>query len=121
MTPIPAVLSYKLPSQLGANVMADDTIKKLTEALVAAQAMALTSALLTTDLYVHWILRQKNPAKSLRLAFDRINARLETGDDLERGYEKRAISEARGMIEAVFRKIDKTIETRGGSKDGAPR
>lgn len=99
--------------------MPDDTIGKLTEALVASQAVALTAALLSTDLYVHWILRQKNPAKSLRLAFDRISARLETGDDLERGYEKKAVSEARAMIEDVFRKIDKTIEKRGGSRGSA--
>lgn len=100
--------------------MADDTIKKLTDAVVAAQAMSLVSTLLATDLYVHWILRQKNPDKSLRLAFDRIIARLEAGDDLERGYEKLAISEARTLIEDFFRKIEVTIQHRSGRGKGAP-
>jgi hypothetical protein len=101
--------------------MPDETIKKLTDAVVAAQAMGLVSSLLTADLYLHWILEKKDPAKSLRLAFDRITARLETGEDLERGYEKRAVSEARGMIEDFFRKVEKTIEARGEPKSRGPR
>ncbi len=122
MTRTPRLAILDGANQLGsANTMPDDVIKKLTDAVVTAQATALASSLLTNDLYVQWILRKKNPAKSLRLAFDRISVRLEAGDDaLKRGYEKRAVSQARTLIQDIFRKIEITIDHREGRGKGAP-
>jgi hypothetical protein len=108
MTPGPSLAILVAAKQTRERNSMATTPKDL-EHMIAAQSMGLAAMMLVSELYVHWLVRQKNPQKVLRILFDRINARLETREDLERGYEPRVVSEARLLIEDVSRATEKIL------------
>jgi len=95
--------------------MSDEALRKLTDAIVAAQASAFLARDIAAELMLDIARSHDDPERYIKDLFERVAARFDpTSEEIAAGFQKRVIVEARELAEIVFRRAQRALRGKGG-------